>query len=81
MSTNVEIKGLVDSVKKLQKEYVRSNYQDDGIKKELNTLNERLNSIPIYVDYISNLSDVNNMISLVTDSLNDYFYKLLNENN
>ena len=26
MSTNVEIKGLVDSVKKLQKEYVRSNY-------------------------------------------------------
>ncbi len=81
MSTNVEIKGLVDSVKKLQKEYVRSNYQDDGIKKELNTLNEKLNSIPIYVDYISNLSDVNNMISLVTDSLNDYFYKLLNENN
>lgn len=81
MSTNVEIKCLVDSVKKLQKEYVRSNYQDDGIKKELNTLNERLNSIPIYVDYISNLSDVNNMISLVTDSLNDYFYKLLNENN
>ena len=78
MGNNKEIKSLVDTVKDLQKIYVISNY-DDSIKKELDSINKRLEEIPIYNIYLTNLEKVNEKIDFVKDSLNDYFYKLLNE--
>lgn len=75
MDNNEEICSLVESIKKLQKKYIKSN--DDDIKKELNTLEEKLNNIPIYVEYNNNLEEVNKMIDLVKDELNDYFTDLL----
>ena len=65
----------VEDIKKLQKKYVKSNY-DDSIKKELDKLESRLNSIPIYVEYNNNLEEVNEMIDFVKDELNDYFTDL-----
>lgn len=78
MENNEEIKELVNNVKDLQKKYVKSNY-DVKIKKELDVVNDRLEEIPIYNIYLSNLEKVNEKIEYVKDSLNDYFYKLLNE--
>ena len=78
MDCNQEIKKLVTEVKVLQKKYIRSNYDID-IKNELNELENKLNSIPIYVVYLQNLEKVNYMIDYVKESLNSYFDKLLNE--
>ena len=75
MDKNEEICSLVEDIKKLQKKYVKSNY-DDSIKKELDKLESRLNSIPIYVEYNNNLEEVNEMIDFVKDELNDYFTDL-----
>ncbi|MBE6157889.1 MAG: YlbF family regulator [Firmicutes bacterium] len=79
MDSNEEISQLVKKIKILQKKYVKSNYLDSDIKKELDTLESRLNEIPIYVEYMNNLEEVNNMIELVKDELNNYFNDLLNE--
>lgn len=79
MNSNHELVKIVEEVKNLQKKYVRSNYQDIDVKIKLDELNDKLYAIPLYVDYMNNLEDVNNMINLVRDSLNDYFYKVLNE--
>ncbi|MBQ2639822.1 MAG: YlbF family regulator [Bacilli bacterium] len=76
MNSNEEICSLVESIKKLQKKYIKSNY-DNNIKKELDILEEKLNNIPIYVEYNNNLEEVNKMIDLVKDELNDYFTNLL----
>ena len=81
MDCNEEIKNIIDRIKILQKKYVKSNYMDSSIKKELDELEEVLNNYPIYVEYNNYLNDVNEMINYVKDELNDYFYKLLNENN
>lgn len=81
MESNVEIKNLVANVKSLQKQYVKSDFQNEKIKKDLDCLEKKLNHIPIYVEYIHHLNIVNDMIGLVRDSLNEYFYKLFNENN
>lgn len=78
MENNEEIKELVTKVKELQKKYVRSNY-DNEVKKELDSLNKSLEEIPIYNIYLENLEKANEKIEYVKDSLNDYFYKLLNE--
>lgn len=80
MNDNKEIVRLIDEIKKLQKEYVKSNYDSD-IKKKLDYVEEELYRIPIYVIYNQELNKVNEKIDYVRDSLNDYFYNLLNEEN
>lgn len=78
MSNNTRIVDLVNKVKRLQKKYIRSNF-DENIKKELDSLEEELNDIPIYHIYMDNLEIVNQKIEYVKDSLNDYFMNLLNK--
>lgn len=78
MNSNKELVSLIKKVKLLQKKYINSNY-DSIIKKELDDLNDKLINIPIYNIYLSNLEKVNFKIEYIKDSLNDYFYKLLNE--
>ena len=71
------IKEKVNEVKKLQKLYIKEN--DKEIKKMLDKKLFELNKIPIYVEYNYYLQKVNEMINLVKDELNEYFYKVLNE--
>ncbi len=78
MSSNSDINDKIVKIKKLQKEYIKSNY-DEAKKQELDKINEELLKIPIYKVYLDNLEVVNQMIDYVKDSLNDYFYKLFNE--
>lgn len=80
MDSNDSIKALVKEIKTLQKKYVKSNY-DSKVKEDLDEINKKLNDIPLYVVYLQNLDKVNAKIDFVKDSLNDYFYNLLNEDN
>ena len=77
MESNEEIIFLVEEVKKLQKEYIRNSY-NSTIKDQLDCCTEKLFSIPLYHMYHDNLEIVNGMINMVRDSLNDYFFHLLN---
>ena len=76
MDKNLEIKKLVNSIKKLQKKYVRT--MDDSIKTELDSLEEELGSIPLYSSYKESLEKVNQKIDFIKESLNDYFYTVVN---
>lgn len=75
MKKNAELMQLIDTLKILQKEYVKNGYQD---KEKLEEVENKLYEIPIYVTYIVHLEKVNQMISYVEDDLNDYFYQLFN---
>ena len=77
MKSNDEINSLVKEIKLKQKKYIRTN--DSNILSELNELEEKLNSIPIYHVYNENLEKVNYYINYVKDELNDYFIELLNK--
>lgn len=78
MENDRDIIDKIESIKKLQKQYIRSN--NASIKDELDALEDELNNNYLYVKYNQNLEAVNNMINYVKEELNDYFYKLLNEN-
>lgn len=80
MRSNEDIVLLIDKIKKIQKKYIRSNY-DTEIKRELDSLEEQLMNIPVYYSYANHLAKVNEMIDYVRERLNVYFYKLLNEKN
>ncbi len=75
MDSNQEIKSLIEEIKKTQKKYIKNEY-DSKIKKELDSLEERLKGIPIYSVYLERLEKVNDMISYVEDRLNTYFMDL-----
>ena len=77
MEDNEEVLQLIDCVKKTQKKYIRSGYQE-SIKQELDLYTKKLEDIPIYHIYQDSLEKVNEMINYVKDSLNEYFDQLLN---
>lgn len=76
MRNNKELMKLIDDIKILQKKYVKTN--SDEVLRELKELEEKLNSIPIYVIYMQHLEKVNEKINFVRDELNDYFDKVIN---
>ena len=77
MAKSEDITSLVNSIKKLQKQYV--NMHDDDKLLEVKKLEKELNEIPLYVSYMEHLERVNQMINYVKDELNDYFYHVLND--
>ena len=79
MSENTELTDLIEEVKSLQKEYIKTNSTD--IKKKLDEKTSKLEEYPIYNSYNKYLEEVNHMISYVNDELNDYFDKVINESN
>ena len=76
MKKNENINKLIKKIKRLQKLFVREN--SENIKMDLEDAEEKLNSIPIYNEYINNLKEVNEMIAFINDELNDYFSKKIN---
>lgn len=76
MDKSDEIKELVAKVKKLQKQLIKT--ADPEIREELEKVQERLDSIPLYDSYKKKLALVNQQIGLIKDDLNDYFYRVVN---
>ncbi len=71
-----DVKVLVEEIKKLQKEFVRTG--NEQIRKELDKREKSLEEIPIYNLYMKNLEQVNSMIEMLKNELNNYFDNLLN---
>ena len=80
MNKNTELIKLIEEIKSLQKEYIKSNF-DKTIKTKLDEKNDLLDKYPIYNSYNKYLEEVNQMINYVNDELNDYFETVVNESN
>lgn len=79
MDKNEDIKSRITKIKRLQKEYMRTNSIE--VENELIRIEKELNEIPLFVIYSQKLEIVNEKINYVREELNDYFYKLFNEKN
>lgn len=76
MEDSSEIKELVETIKTLQKKYVRTD--DFEVKEELDKVQNKLDNIPLYVSYQKRLMEVNRKLDLIKDELNEYFYNVVN---
>lgn len=74
---DIELTKLIKEVKSCQRSYVLSNYSKDK-KKIYDEKLEELNSNNLFVLYNYHLDKVNEMLSIVKDELNDYFYGVTN---
>ena len=77
MSKDKELMNLIEKVKTCQRSYVRSNYSIDK-KKELDDGMDLLNNNSLFVTYSFYLDKVNDMIKIIKDDLNNYFYEITN---
>ena len=73
-----EIMEHIDKVKVLQKSYVKSAYLDNKIKQELDNELARLESIPLYKEYLIKEKKINNIMINIKEGLNIIFEDILN---
>ena len=78
MMENEELMQLIEEVKSLQKQYIRSNNSKE-IKEMLEEKLEALNEIPLFVTYNQNLEVVNQKLQMIQEEFNDYFDSKLNK--
>lgn len=78
MKKNIELTDLIEKLKAKQKQYVKSSFQDEKVKEELKELEEKINKIPLYITYNQNLEVVNEMLTTITEELNEYFKEKFN---
>ncbi len=78
IKSNKEIMKAIDRVKSLQKSYVNSAYLDNNIKQELDNELSRLESIPLYKEYIIKEKKINNILINIKEGLNVIFEDILN---
>ena len=67
LENNKEITSLVNTIKKLQKESVKLEYNKDAkykeIDKQIKDKINKLNSIPLYKEYIRRMNELNDILS------------------
>lgn len=77
ISKDKELLKLIDKVRKKQKEYVQSMFSKEK-EEQLNELLFTLNHYETYKLYSYYVDKVNDMINLIKDELNTYFYNISN---
>lgn len=75
ISNNKELMLLINRVRILQKDYLHHL----SSKEELDKLTNELNDNPLYREYKNTLDEINNMYTIIENSLNNYFQNKLND--
>lgn len=74
MNNNDELISLINEVKELQKMIVNGKDRENELKEKMDLLENN----PLYREYNNTLGVINNQLSIIENTLNNYFYKKLN---
>ena len=74
---NKELVILINKVRQLNKDYLHNLVK----KEELDNATNELNNHPLYREYLNNISVINNELSIVENTINNYFKKKLEKMN
>ena len=76
LNSDKEVIGLIDEIKKLEKEATMLEYSGDSGYKDIDKIIEEkvkeLNGNPLYIDYLSRLKEFNSTLMASSSLLNDY---------
>ena len=79
LKSNKKINNKIEEVKRLQRKYVKGNYQDKELLDNINTLTKELDSIPLYYIYSQKEEDLNNNLLLIKEGLSSSFHDIVKE--
>ena len=75
MENNIELKSLINEVRSLQKEIVNGYHKEDILNEKMKLLEDN----PLYREYNNTLSEINNLFTIIENTLNNYFDKKFNQ--
>ncbi len=75
IGNNKDLLILINKVKQLNKDYLHNLVE----KEELETVEKELNNHPLYREYLNTISLINNELSIIETTINNYFKKKLND--
>lgn len=81
LSSNKKVNNYINQIKKLQKEIVKKEVNHEDISKfeeEISFLLDELNKIPLYVEFTSKQEELNEIYQYIKNTLDQYFYNILN---
>jgi len=81
LSNNEKVSVMINKIKKLQKEIVKREVNNEDIKdldQEINILLDKLNRIPLYVEFTNKQMELNEIYQTIKSRLDEYFYRILN---
>ena len=81
LSQNEKVNDLIKEVKDLQKRIVKKEVLQEStidLEKQVNSLLEQLNQIPLYVEFIQKQEELDQIYQNIKDKLEQYFYMVLN---
>ena len=81
LSNNKKALEYINQIKKLQKEVVKKEVNQEDItdlEKEINLLLDKLNQIPLYVEFTNKQKELDEIYQTIKNRLDEYFYKVLN---
>lgn len=78
ISMEEEIMQRIERVKNLQKQYVRGAYLDKSLELSIQEELKKLESFPLYKEYLLKTKKVNNIFETMEEGLNILFDNILN---
>ncbi len=78
LAKNKTIMNEIEEIKKLERAYVKSNFENREYKQQMDDKLFRLRQKPLYKVYEQSLEEINDMLSQLKEGLNDTFMDLLN---
>lgn len=78
IKSNEEIMKIIENIKTLQKQYIKSAYLDDEIKVKLDKELSELEDIPLYKEYLLKEKKINNILISIKEGINVSFENILN---
>lgn len=67
----------IDEIKRLQRKYVKANYQDKESLEKINILTSELEEIPLYAIYQQKEEELNNNLVFIKEGLRDTFSNIV----
>lgn len=85
INKNQEVKNLLNESKDIQKQIVHAEalqktQQLDALEKDYNHIMEKLNDIPLLMEYLDLQTEINDFLQIVNEKLNDTLMADLNNN-
>lgn len=67
----------IEEIKRLQRKYVKTNYQDKEVLEKINNLTNELEKIPLYAIYQQKEEELNNNLVFINEGLKDTFSSIV----
>ncbi len=67
----------IEEIKRLQRKYVKTNYQDKEVLEKINNLTNELEKIPLYAIYQQKEEELNNNLVFINEGLRDTFSSIV----